>query len=178
MRKTAPDLVEVLNRLIDHRNLNGGRQAGASDLAAVMARLKRLHAAWGANNSRRFRATVDMFRKYSGQYGFDHLMMVAQAYQESRLDQNARSHVGAIGMMQLMPATGAEMRVGDIRQAEANVHAGTKYMRQLLDTYFADAAFNEQNRDLFAFAACDAGPGRIRQMRELAQARGLNAIYG
>ena len=173
VRKTAPDLVEVLNKMIDNHNLNGGRQT-ASDLAAIMAKLKRLHSATGQADARRFRSTIDMFRKYGGQYGFDHLMLVAQSYQESRLNQNARSHVGAIGMMQLMPATGAEMRVGDIRQTEANVHAGAKYMRQLLDVYFADAEFNEQNRNLFAFAAYNAGPGRMRQMRELAKQRGLD----
>ncbi|MCC7282677.1 MAG: transporter substrate-binding domain-containing protein [Acetobacteraceae bacterium] len=173
VRKTAPQLAEVLNKLIDQRNLNGGRQV-AADVAGIMAKLKRLHSATAQADTRRFRATIDMFRKYAGQYGFDHLMLVAQSYQESRLNQNARSHVGAIGMMQLMPATGREMRVGDIQQTEANVHAGAKYMRQMLDVYFADAEFNEQNRNLFAFAAYNAGPGRMRQMRDLAKQRGLD----
>lgn len=173
VRKNAPQLLEALNRLIGERSVNGGRQA-ASDAAAVMGRLRQLHTATGDADARAFRATVELFRKYSGQYGFDHLMMVAQSYQESRLNQSARSHVGAVGMMQLMPATGREMGVGDIRQADANVHAGIKYVRRLLDVYFKDAALSEQDRHLFAFAAYNAGPGRIRQMRALAKQRGLD----
>jgi membrane-bound lytic murein transglycosylase MltF len=173
VRKTAPGLTAALNRLIAERNLNGGRQA-AGDQAAIMSRIRRLHSATGASESERFRATIALFRKYGGQYGFDPLMLVAQGFQESRLNQSARSHVGAIGLMQLMPATGREMRVGDITVAEPNVHAGAKYMRQLLDVYFPDAAFDEQNRTLFAFAAYNAGPGRMRQMRTLARQRGLD----
>jgi membrane-bound lytic murein transglycosylase MltF len=50
-------------------------------------------------------------------------MLAAQGYQASHLRQEARSHVGAIGVMQIMPATGHEMRVGDIRSIDANTHA-------------------------------------------------------
>ena len=76
--------------------------------------------------------------------------------------------------MQLVPTTGAAMKVGDIRQAEPNVHAGAKYMRQLVDRYFPDAKFDEQNRTLFAFASYNAGPNAIARMRKLAIAQQLN----
>jgi len=101
-------------------------------------------------------------------------MLAAQGYQESRLDQNAKSQVGAVGVMQVMPATGKELSVGDIHQLEANIHAGTKYMDQLMTKYFQDAKFDEVNRPLFAFAAYNAGPGRIQQMRKEAGKRGLD----
>ena len=102
------------------------------------------------------------------------LLFAAQGYQESRLDQQARSEVGAIGVMQLMPATGAELKVGDIHQIEPNVHAGAKYLDQLMTRYFKAAHFDEANRALFAFAAYNAGPGRIQQMRTEAKKRGLD----
>ena len=76
--------------------------------------------------------------------------------------------------MQVMPATGAELKVGDIKVAEHNVHAGTKYMDQLMTRYFPDAKFSESNRPLFAFASYNAGPGRISQMRKEAAKRGLD----
>ena len=101
-------------------------------------------------------------------------MLAAQGYQESQLDQNAKSHVGAIGIMQVMPATGAELKVGDIRIAESNVHAGTKYMDQLMTRYLGDAQFDESNRTLFAFAAYNCGPGNINRMRKEATKRGLD----
>jgi membrane-bound lytic murein transglycosylase MltF len=85
------------------------------------------------------------------------------------LDQRARSRVGAIGIMQIMPATGKELGVGDIKKTEPNVHGGTKYMRVLFDRYFRDADFDEQNRTLFAFASYNAGPSRIAKIRNEAK---------
>jgi membrane-bound lytic murein transglycosylase MltF len=101
-------------------------------------------------------------------------MLAAQGYQESQLNQSARSHVGAIGVMQLMPQTGQQMKVGDIRITEANVHAGAKYMDMLMSSYFSDAKFTEGNRPLFAFASYNAGPGNIAKMRKEAVQRGLD----
>ena len=101
-------------------------------------------------------------------------MLAAQGYQESLLNQNAKSQVGAIGVMQVMPKTGASLKVGDIRKAEPNIHAGAKYMDQLMTRYFQDAKFDEQNRTLFAFASYNAGPGNISKMRREAEKRGLD----
>ena len=64
--------------------------------------------------------------------------MAAQGYQESTLDQNVKSPVGAIGVMQVMPATGKDLKVGDITEIDANIHAGVKYMRFMMDQYFKD----------------------------------------
>jgi membrane-bound lytic murein transglycosylase MltF len=123
---------------------------------------------------KRFEQTLALFRKYGDKYAFDPLMLAAQGYQESGLDQNVKSAVGAIGVMQLMPATGAELKVGDITLIEPNIHAGAKYMDQLMTRYFPDANFDETNRTLFAFASYNAGAGRIAQMRKEGQKRGLN----
>jgi membrane-bound lytic murein transglycosylase MltF len=103
-----------------------------------------------------------LFEKYGKKYGFDPLMLAAQGYQESQLNQQAKSQVGAIGVMQLMPATGAEMKVGDIHVMEANIHAGAKYMDILMTKYFPDAHFSEGNRPLFAFASYNAERGISR----------------
>lgn len=116
----------------------------------------------------------DIFRKYSGQYGLDYLLMMAQGYQESQLDQNKKSRVGAIGVMQLMPATGADMKVGDIRQLEPNIHAGVKYIRFMMDQYYANEPMDKLNKGLFTFASYNAGPGRINELRERAAKRGLD----
>ena len=89
---------------------------------------------------RKFEALVTYFRKYGARYDMDPIIMAAQGYQESGLDQNAKSHVGAIGVMQLMPATGKEQNVGDITQTEANIHAGIKYMRFMIDRYLQGRA--------------------------------------
>jgi membrane-bound lytic murein transglycosylase MltF len=123
---------------------------------------------------KRFEQTIALFRKYGQQYGLDYLLVAAQGFQESGLDHNVRSPVGAIGVMQVMPATGKELKVGDVTQLDANIHAGVKYIRFMIDTYFANEPMDTLNRGLFAFAAYNAGPGRVRQLRAEAGKRGLN----
>ncbi len=123
---------------------------------------------------KRFQQVVALFEKYGQQYKFDPLTLAAQGYQESTLDQNKKSHVGAIGVMQLMPETGKALKVGDISVTESNIHAGAKYMDQLMTQYFKDAKFDEQNRTLFAFASYNAGPGNIARMRKETEKRGLD----
>ena len=122
----------------------------------------------------RFEAIVDLFLKYAGKYDLDHLMVVAQGYQESRLDHNARSPAGAIGIMQLLESTGKEMRVGDIYEIGPNIHAGVKYLRFMMDHYYADESIDPLNRGLFAIASYNAGPGRVSRLRTKAAERGLD----
>ena len=122
----------------------------------------------------KYRETVSLFKTYGDKYDMDYLLMMAQGYQESQLDQAVRSAVGAIGVMQLMPATGELMQVGDITRLEPNIHAGVKYMRALIDQYFADEPKDRLNKGLFALAAYNAGPSRIQQTRREAAERGLN----
>jgi len=119
-------------------------------------------------------ALVALFRRYSDQNGMDFLLMAAQGFQESGLDQKAKSAVGAIGIMQVMPATAAELNVGDISEVEANIHAGVKYVRFMIDRYFKDEPMDRLNTGLFAFASYNAGPNKIRQLRKEAAMRGLD----
>lgn len=130
--------------------------------------------ATSSSEIKKFEQTVEFFRKYSAQYDMDHLLLTAQGYQESLLDQNARSDVGAIGVMQLMPATGKEMATGDITQVESNIHAGVKYVSFLRDEFFANQPMDARNRTLFSFAAYNAGPGRVQKLQKEAEKRGLD----
>lgn len=123
---------------------------------------------------KKFHKTIELFRKYGARYDMDYLLMIAQGYQESLLDQDARSQVGAIGVMQLMPATGNEMNTGDITKIEPNIHAGIKYMRFLRDQYFESEPMDVRNKILFSFAAYNAGPARVQKLRKEAEQRGLD----
>jgi membrane-bound lytic murein transglycosylase MltF len=139
-----------------------------------MSRVKQINNNAVDAEYKKFLATIELFKKYGAKYGFDPIMLAAQGYQESQLNQSAKSHVGAIGVMQIMPATGAELKVGDITQIEPNIHGGAKYMDKLMTQYFKDAKFTEDNRPLFAFASYNAGPGNISKMRKEAEKRGLD----
>ena len=76
--------------------------------------------------------------------------------------------------MQLMPATAKEMNVGDVTKTEANIHAGIKYMRYMIDQYYGKEPMTELNKALFAFASYNAGPARVRKLRAEAGERGLD----
>jgi len=119
-------------------------------------------------------AMIELFKKYGDQYKLDFLLMAAQGYQESTLDQDVKSRVGAIGVMQVMPPTGKELKVGDISKLEPNIHAGVKYMRFMMDQYYKDEPMDELNKALMTFASYNAGPGRVRQLRRETEKRGLN----
>jgi membrane-bound lytic murein transglycosylase MltF len=172
VRPDNPKLLATLNRAL--AEITGNMHQWSDDTRSYLAKLKQLHTATQGADMLRFRDTVEIFRQYAGQYRFDTLLLVAQGYQESRLDQRARSGAGAVGLMQVTPQTGRALGVGDIHKADPNVHAGAKYMAQLIDDYFKDVSFDEQNRNLFAFAAYDAGPEKIQSLRREAEAEKLD----
>jgi membrane-bound lytic murein transglycosylase MltF len=123
---------------------------------------------------KKLQAVGELFKKYGAQYKVDYLLMAAQGYQESTLDQNVKSPVGAIGVMQVMPPTGKELNVGNISEVEPNIHAGVKYMRFMEDQYFKDEPMDDLNKMLMTFASYNAGPGRVRQLRRETEKRGLD----
>jgi membrane-bound lytic murein transglycosylase MltF len=129
-----------------------------------------------ARDAERFRTMVELFQKYGDQYDLDYLLVTAQAYQESGLDQSVRSGAGAIGVMQLLPSTARDKNVGipDIHILENNIHAGVKYLRFILDRYYKDAEMDELDRHLFAFASYNAGPARVAGLRRKAEQMGLD----
>ena len=124
----------------------------------------------------RFKDTLDIFRRYASEYGFDYLMLAALGYQESRLDQSVRSSTGAIGIMQLLSSTASDPNVGipDIEKVEPNIHAGVKYLNFLRQRYFDDPELDAFNRALLSFAAYNAGPARVRGLRRKAELAGLD----
>jgi membrane-bound lytic murein transglycosylase MltF len=172
IRKQSPQLAAELNGFIAKNGLDSAIGRILNKRYLESTRFVR-NAASDAER-KKFLAMVNLFQKYGDRYKFDYLLMAAQGYQESRLDQDAKSHVGAVGVMQLMPATGKEQKVGDITQLEPNIHAGVKYMRFVRDEFFEDQPMDDLNKGLFTFASYNAGPGRIRQLRREAEKRGLN----
>ena len=172
MRKGSPRLEKTVNMWIDKY----GPKTAFGNLMerAYLQRTDYVQRASDEAERKKFEGIVHLFRTYSDKYQLDFLLMAAQGYQESRLDQNARSQVGAIGVMQVMPGTGKDMAVGDIKQMEPNIHAGVKYVRFMMDQYFKDEPMDEINKALMTFASYNAGPARVRGLRRETAKRGLN----
>jgi membrane-bound lytic murein transglycosylase MltF len=172
IRKNSPLLMNELRTWIAK---NGERTMfGNLMLQRYLKSTKFAKSATAPDELRRFEQLVDLFRKYGDQYQVDFLLVLAQGFQESGLDQNVKSQAGAIGVMQVLPSTGKELKVGDITRVENNIHAGVKYIRFMVDEYFANEPMDRLNKGLFAFAAYNAGPARIRQLRKEAASRGLD----
>jgi membrane-bound lytic murein transglycosylase MltF len=172
VRKNSPQLTSALNTFMEKNGL--GTAFGNQIERKYLVNTSYAKNATSEEGRKQFQTVVDLFRKYSDQYQVDFLLMAAQGYQESQLRQDAKSQVGAIGIMQVMPATGKELNVGDITQIDANVHAGVKYMRFMIDRYYANEPMDALNKGLFTFASYNAGPGRVRQLRREAEKQGLN----
>ena len=172
IRKNSPQLTTELNGFIAKQGMDSA--IGNILNKRYLQSTKFVKNAASAAERQKFMNLIELFRKYGDQYKFDFLLMAAQGYQESRLDQDAKSAVGAVGVMQVMPETGKEQKVGDIRKVGPNVHAGVKYMRFIRDSFFESEPMDDLNKGLFTFAAYNAGPGRIKQLRREAAQRGLN----
>ena len=173
-RKNSPQLAEVLNAFVkDHKK---GTLMGNIVFKRYLKENKWARNALSPKELAKFHAVVDLFKQYADRYDFDYLMTGALAYQESQLDNSKRSPVGAVGIMQMLPATAADKNIGirNIESLENNIHAGHKYLRFLQDRYFNDPDIAPLDRYLFTFAAYNAGPARVSSLRQQAKKRGLN----
>jgi len=168
-RNGSPKLAALLQEFID--TYPGSR---AQRYRNYPAYVQSLGHATADTDWKRFQSSIALFRKYAPRYDFDPLMVAALGYQESRLDQSARSTVGAIGVMQLMPETGATLEVGDITELEPNIHGGIKYLRLLRDRAISGGSPGEQDLTLFALAAYNCGPGRVAALRAEAPQMGVD----
>ncbi len=112
----------------------------------------------------------DLVVKHAEHYGFDWRLIVSQMFQESRFDPNAKSWVGALGLMQVMPRTAKEFGITDLRDPDQGVHAGVQYLNWLLKRFEPELDIGE--RTWFALAAYNAGIGHVRDARRLARKKG------
>lgn len=173
-RKNSPQLAEAVNAFL-RKNREG------TLIGNVLRNRYIRDFDWAANalnkgDYERLQALIDIFKKHGEQYEIDYLMAAAQGYQESRLDQSVRSHAGAIGVMQLLPSTAKDPKVGipNIHEVDANIEAGMKYLDYLRTRYFDDPAIDSRNQLLLALGAYNAGPARMISLRRKAAEQGYD----
>jgi len=174
MRKNNPQLKQLVDEFISTHG------AGTS-FGNTVTRRYLVNTTWVKNSTseeemNKFLATVKLFQKYAAEYDFDYLMLAAQGYQESMLNQNRKSPRGAVGIMQVLPkyAAAFPINISNVGTEDGNIHAGVKMLRNIADTYFNDGKLDATNRTLFVFASYNAGPTRIAGLRKKATAMGLD----
>jgi membrane-bound lytic murein transglycosylase MltF len=125
---------------------------------------------------KKFQTYLKFFQQYAAEYNFNYLMLAAQGYQESMLNQERVSPRGAVGVMQVLPkyAAADPINISNVRNAQDNIHAGAKMLAHITNTYFNDPGIDQMNKTLLTFAAYNAGPNRIVRLRKETQAQGLN----
>jgi len=173
-RKNSPKLKAIINEFV--KGHKKGSLIGNMLLKRYLKSTKFVKNSLSEEELQKFQIMVELFKRYAEQYDFDYLMMAALAYQESSLDQSKKSHAGAVGVMQLLPSTAADrnVNISEIEKLENNIHAGTKYMRFIINHYYKEEPMDNVNKMLLAFASYNAGPAKVNKLRKKTAAMGKN----
>ena len=175
LRRNTPKLAEAVNSFIK-ANPKGS-------LSYNMLMKKYFQSTQWVKNAgsdserKKFQDMATLFRRYGDRYNFPWLLLAAQAYQESTIDQNKKSPVGAVGVMQIKPSTaeGNPINIKGVdKSADRNVEAGAKYLRFMIDRYYKNEPMERIDKGLFAIASYNAGPARVAGLRRKAAAMRLD----
>jgi membrane-bound lytic murein transglycosylase MltF len=174
MRKSNPQLKKLVDGFVATHAV--GTSFGSTVLRRYLQNTKWITNSTSKQEMEKFTTTMAIFQKYATQYGFDYLMLEAQGYQESMLNQNQRSPRGAVGIMQVMPkyAAAPPINIYNVGNADGNIHAAVKMLRNFADTYFNDQNIDPVNKTMFVFASYNAGPSHITRLRKRAQELNLD----
>ncbi len=175
VRKDSPQLKRLLEGFTARAKAETA--AGGASLRKYLGETMLPTNAVADDEMEKFNQAIDMFKKYGDAYDFDHLMMMALGYQESRLNQKARNPYGPVGMMQMTPATASTSMVGIKgidKDAARNVEAAAKYLRYIADSYLDDPNISQMNKTLMAFVGYNVGPKNLELIRDAAAKSGLN----
>ena len=112
-----------------------------------------------------------LFKEEAQEIGWDWRLLASQAFQESKFQPSARSWAGAMGLLQLMPATAREVDVADPMDPEENVAGAVRYLRWLTDQW-QDSIPDPDQRLRFILASYNAGAGHVEDARRLTEKHG------
>jgi membrane-bound lytic murein transglycosylase MltF len=174
MRKNNPRLKQLVDEFAESHAV--GTSFGNTVLRRYLKDTQWVKNATSKQEYDKFRALVAIFQKYAALYDFDYLMLAAQGYQESMLNQAARNPSGAVGIMQVIPkyAAATPINIPNVFNVQGNIEAGAKMLRNIADTYFNDPNIAPLDRTLFSFASYNAGPNRFANLRQKAKEMGLD----
>jgi membrane-bound lytic murein transglycosylase MltF len=174
VRKDNPELKKSLNSFL--KNNKKGSLTGNIFFNRYYKNAKKLKNPEKIENWEKLNTYKDYIKKFSAEYNFDWLLIMAVAFQESGFDNSKVSHRGAVGIMQMLPSTAADRKINirDIKKPENNIHAGIKYLDFIRNRYFSDEKIEEKDRIRLTLAAYNAGPAKIRKARNRAEQMGLD----
>jgi membrane-bound lytic murein transglycosylase MltF len=174
VRKENPQLLQVIDEFTP--KMRKGTLLGNIVIKRYLKNRTRVKKALTDLSTQRLGKIIENLKHHAETYEFDWLLLAALGFQESRLDQRARSHQGAVGIMQVLPSTAREpyINIDSIHTLEGNIEASAKYHRWLIDTYFSGPDISPDNQILFSLASYNAGPGNLLKARKHAKKMHLN----
>jgi membrane-bound lytic murein transglycosylase MltF len=174
IRKNSPQLKKVINGFV--KKSKQGTLIGNVIINRYLKSTDLISQALDPRELEKVSKNTGHFQAAAKQYDLNWLLLLAQGYQESGLDQKAKSKAGAIGIMQMLPSTAKDpnINIPDISSAKNNIYAGGKYVRFIMDQYIDDLDEDPFNQQLLALASYNAGPTRIMKLRKKAEAQKLD----
>lgn len=169
--QAAPNLQASVDRFL--RDYRPPADQDATFLR-VYRRAYKVHNPLGRVELQRLARVTPTLLRHGREQSLDWLLLAALAYKESTLNPSARGAGGATGLLQVTPAAGRSVGVGNIASLDGNVQAGARYLASIRRRYFASAQLNERERLAFTLAAYNMGPQRVQSLRAEARRRGLN----
>lgn len=174
LRKDNPQLKQLLDQFMGPRAV--GTSFGSTLVRRYLQNTKWVRNSTSGEELKKFQQLSAIFQKYAGQYDFDYLLIMAQSYQESMLNQAARAPDGTVGLMQVNPRLAAAnpINIRNVNTPDGNVEAGVKMLHQIENQYFNDPKLDPVDKTLMTFASYNAGPNRIARLRKQAADQGLD----
>jgi membrane-bound lytic murein transglycosylase MltF len=168
-RKNSPQLAKAINNFIS--NSSQGTTFGNILIKRYYDKSDWIKNPKSEKYAKKLESLMKLFNKYGEKYKIDPLLLAALAFQESKFNNDAKSRVGAVGIMQILPSTAADknVQIKNVRDLENNIEAGTKYIRFMADYYFGEGEIQDDQKILMALASYNAGPNRIARMRKKAE---------
>lgn len=174
VRKNNPKLKQSLNRFV--RKHRKGTLLGNIFFKRYYEQKRWVKNPLEGDGNKKIERFRPLFEKYADKYRFDWRLVLAMAFQESKLNPKKKSPRGAVGLMQVLPSSAADANVDiqNVQRPENNVHAAVKYLNFLRERYFSDPNIRPRDRVRFSLASYNAGPARIQEARRKASAMRLD----
>ena len=172
VRTNAPELKQALDSYIRQARESGELQALYEKYFLDRAGIEeRVASEYLTSETGRLSEYDDLLRQHAPAIGWDWRLLASQTFQESKFQPRARSWAGAMGLLQLMPATAREVNVADPYDPEQNVAGAVRYLDWLSGQWEDEIADPEQ-RLRFILASYNAGFGHVSDARRLAEKNG------
>lgn len=173
-RKNAPDLLNAVNKWIHSMKKNTEYYVLYNKyFKSPKATLKRVRSDYSSIVNNNISPYDNMIKQVADSLGWDWRLLAAQVYQESHFDTQAESWAGAIGLMQLLPATGEMYGISNMLDPAQNLKAGVAYLNWL-DKIWKKYIPDSEERIKFVLASYNAGQGHVLDARRLAHKYGKN----